>query len=76
MTNVNERLRLLLHVRGSTCPICERTSWEIGRIYDDSKLRYAGPTEAPPKSQDLDAVCGGCGYVLRFKTKNLMAYDL
>jgi hypothetical protein len=58
------------------CPVCEHDVWETGRIYNESALKYDGPTEPQAEPEEVEVVCSQCGYVVRFKTKNLLKYEI
>lgn len=73
MGKVQDQVGNVIRESDMKCPVCQSSNWETGRIYDESKLRYTGPTE-PVKPENYEAVCAECGYVVTFKIANVMKH--
>lgn len=72
MSAVNDRLTKVALENDLTCPVCKGQKFETGKIYNESKLRYTGPTSKPEEPENVESVCRGCGYVFTFKIARLM----
>lgn len=72
MTAVNAKLHAVVRDNDLSCPVCKGQNFETGKIYNESKLRYTGPTPKPEEPENVESVCRGCGYVFTFKIARLL----